>query len=365
MPQVILLSQFSLPYNKIGSWTTLYGNYLRKGNLVNYIVCEKPFKLFVDVEYSFLRDSFRSKLSRKISGNKYINYQESLNSVLKPKEKYIIQIVDNFGIVPYLIKFLEDQNLRQNCYVQFFYHGYAPYFENFAGREFLEQIDEMVLLTIDSYRKHKDYYTILTPHFSILHNGIDTSKFSIISSSQKAEIRQELDLSDKKVFLWCSQDRPKKGLHLVLDAWKAIVKQHKNVVLIIIGCEPKIDSDTIKYLGRIPNEELPKYYQMADCYLFPTLWHEGFGMSLIEALHCGCYCIASALGGVPEVLQYGKYGKLIESPHFVSEWVKAIEEFLNSDFRYPELPKDLYSTETWNHEMNQIIQTAKERLAQR
>ena len=104
---------------------------------------------------------------------------------------------------------------------------------------------------------------------------------------------------------------------------------------------------------------MPQYYQISDCYLFPTLCHEGFGLSLIEALNCGCYCIASALGGVPEVLQYGKLGKLIENPNFVSEWVKAVDDYLNQIDAPIVLDTPVYTAQQWNARMNEIIQEAK------
>ncbi len=55
------------------------------------------------------------------------------------------------------------------------------------------------------------------------------------------------------------------------------------MVLWVIGCEPKMPIEGVHYWGRIANEELPSYFQASDCYLFPTLWQEGFGLSLIEA----------------------------------------------------------------------------------
>ena len=167
---------------------------------------------------------------------------------------------------------------------------------------------------------------------------------------------------NKKIFIWCSQDRPKKGLSLILDAWNVLYKQHKNIEFWIVGTEKKQHTDSIKYFGRVPNAELAKYYQVSDVYLFSTLCQEGFGMSLIEAKHSGCYCIASALGGVPEVLGYGKYGKLIENPNFVSEWIIAVENYLKGDFENAPFPATLYTKEVWNENMNVLIANAKERI---
>ncbi len=363
MPKVILISQVPLPFDKIGSWTTLYKNYLMSNHQIDYIVCSEPKLKFESVDYSFVTNDFSEKVIRKLTKNTYYGYLKALDKIIKPNEKYIIQIIDNYGIVKNLVDFLGKNHKRNQCYLQFFYHSFPPFYANFHGRWFFESIDEMVLLTHDSYLAHKDTYTILPTRFSVLHNGIDTSKFYPVSIVEKEQLKKEQNLLDKKIFVWCSQDRPKKGLHIVLDAWKRVYETRQDIVLWVIGCEPKRPVNGVEYLGIIPNDELPKYYQSADCYLFSTLCHEGFGMSLIEALHCGNHCIASATGGVPEVLQYGKLGKLINEPNFVSEWEKAILEFLNKESVFDiSIPKDLYSAIKWNEGMNMLIENAKKNM---
>lgn len=359
MVKVILISDISLPYAKIGSWTTLYKNYLQGKHQIDCIICYKPQDYFKTVQYSFVKNDFFAKIKKKIIKNKYIGYLDALEKVIDSKEKYIIQIVDNFGIVKPLITMLDAKGFRSNCYIQFFYHGFAPFYSNFYGRFLFESIDEMVLLTYDSYKEHLNYYTQLPTRFSVLYNGIDTSKFYFLSSSEKMVLKEKMGVSNKKVFVWCSQDRPKKGLHLLLDAWKRVYHPKHNIILWVIGCDPKEPIDGVKYIGKINNDELPSYFQASDCYLFPTLCHEGFGLSLIEALHCGNYCFASALGGVPEVLQYGKLGKLIEKPNFVSEWEQAILSFLENPISNTGIPTDLYSAKKWSYDMNQIILEAK------
>ena len=361
--KIILISQLPLPYTKIGSWTTLYKNYIdSKSNQIDYIVCERSSQIFNNVKYSFVKNNLVTKIYRKFTDNRYLSYTRALGEIVNKEEKYVIQIVDNFGIVKPLAAFLEQLGMRKQVYLQFFYHGFPPFYENFRGSWFFETIDEMVLLTQDSYLTHKNYYTVLPTRFSVLHNGIDTQKFYKVSVEEKQLLKQQLEVANKKVFIWCSQDRPKKGLHLLLDAWKRIYAQRQDIILWVIGCEPKSPQEGVMYLGRIPNHELPAYLQASDCYLFPTLCHEGFGLSLIEALHCGNYCIASALGGVPEVLQYGKLGRLIEHPHFVLAWEKAILEFLENPIPKKSLPSDLYSSKSWNAGMNAIIERAKKSI---
>nr|WP_315243957.1 glycosyltransferase family 4 protein [uncultured Flavobacterium sp.] len=363
MPKVILISQFALPYHKTGSWTTLYTNYLRGTNQIDYVICEQPEKVFDNVKYEFVSQSKKYKFFKRWKKKPYFNYLQALKKNLNEEEKYVIQIVDNFGIVKPLQELLLQLGLRKNCFLQFFYHGFAPFYGNLASRYFYETIDEMVLLTHDSYKAHKEYYTILPCRFSVLHNGIDTSKFQKISNEQKEILKDELELKDKKIFIWCSRDVPKKGLDFILPIWKKINTFHKNAILLVVGATRNTPVEGVRFLGQIPNDTVPKYYQIADCYLFPTLWHEGFGLSLIEALHSGCYCIASALGGVPEVLQHGKLGKLIQNPHFEQEWEDAILEFLDQNKNDSALVlEELYSSESWNSGMNIIIENAKNRL---
>ena len=362
MPKVILLSQVALPFSKIGSWTTLYKNYLQGNHSIDYIVCPEPEEKWDSVSYSFVVNDNLTKIKKKLIKNPYLGFLKALERITVPDGKYVIQIVDNFGIVKFLSDFIKKKGMRQQVYLQFFYHGFSPFYENFQGRWFFKTIDEMVLLTQDSYLAHKNYYTVLPTRFSVLQNGIDTTQFFQLSKTEKLKLKAEMQVVDTKVFVWCSQDRPKKGLHLILDVWQRICATRKDVVLWVIGCEPKKAQAGVKYCGRIPNNELPRYFQASDCYLFPTLWHEGFGLSLIEALHCGNYCIASASGGVPEVLQYGKLGKLLENPHFVSAWEEAILEFLENPILKDSLPPDLYSTKSWNKGMNAIIKRAKESM---
>lgn len=360
MPKVILISQISLPYSKIGSWTTLYKNYIDcDSNQIDYIVCEQPNEMFDGVKYSFVKINFAAKLYRKFTAKRYVAYLKAFKKIISKDEKYVIQIVDNFYIVKHVVDFLDKNKLRDNCYIQFFYHGHPPFLDNLKGESFFESINEMVLLTHQSYLAHKNYYRSFPCKVSILHNGIDTDSFFKLNDREKKLLRSEFEPQDKQIFVWCSQDRPKKGLHIILEVWKRVYLNHKNIELWIIGCDPKSEQEGVKYFGKIPNDSIAKYLQVADCYIFSSLCQEGFPMSLTEALHCGCYCIASAVGGVAEVLEDGKYGKLVENPNFVEAWEEAIIEYMEKPKQFEYLSENLYSTKSWNLGMNKIISDAK------
>jgi len=373
MAKVILISQFPLPYNKIGSWPIMYNYYLtQKDHSIDIIIGPLPEHTIEGISYLATDKTAVEKLGLKLNPEKrYKQIFKALIKAIKPNETYVIQLVDNHGLTVPLHNFLLEKNLRKQCYLQFFYHGFPPFYGNFESRSFFEALDEHVVLTYDSYKEHLKQYTILPCAFSVLHNGVNSKQFFRLLDKEKKALRKKFQIpQDNLIFIWCSQDRPKKGLDFILDVWKQLIKQHKNIELWVIGTNREIEVSKVKSLGRIPNQELAQYYQAANFYLYPTLCQEGFGLSLAEAVKCGCYAIASVNGGVPEVLNYGAYGKLITNPNFKDEWQteieKSIEEYKSNKNQNPynnQIPDNLYGLDTWCTNMNDKINRAKAYLS--
>jgi len=365
MVRVILLSQYPLPYAKIGSWTNMYKSYLQGSHQIDYIICENPEERFPDVNYKIVENTFFLKVRRRLHNFFRIGFIDALEKVIAENkgEKFIIQVIDNFNIAVRINEMLVRKGIRKDCAIQVFYHGFAPFIDIHKFKNFYENIDELVLLTNGSYKAHKAFYTVFPCKVSLLPNGIDTKKFYKPTDIQQQNLKVSHGYEDKKVFIWCSQDRPKKGLSLMLEAWKKVYEKHKDIVFLVIGAKRDVAIDGVVFMGRIPNSDLPEFYQMADCYLFPTLCHEGFGLSLIEALNCGCYCIASKAGGVPEVLHHGKYGKLIENPNFVSEWETAINDYLSGKEKPVYGEGEMYTITEWISNINTIISNAKNNIS--
>lgn len=363
----ILITQYALPYSKIGSWTTLYNYYLKEWESHNIDVIIGPKSedsSLMNIEYLKTDESFTDKILNKVwYKSKYLKVFKHLKTVIQPNGKYILQVIDNHGLIFPLVQFLENNNIRKQCYIQFFFHGYSPFFGNFEGGQFFTAIDEHVFLTNTGAKFYKQYYSIRPCAFSVLHNGVDSKLFFKVSKNEKLKLRKQFNVnSNTLVFIWCSQDRPKKGLDFILKVWKLLLKTNSNIELWVIGVDRAILGEKVKSFGRVPNVELPKYYQASDFYLFPTLWQEGFGLSLVEALKCGCYCVSSSEGGVPEVLNFGKYGKLIERSNFIEDWLEGIEEGINEYIAngyenpyFKQMPENVYDIKDWCSNMDKLI----------
>lgn len=102
-------------------------------------------------------------------------------------------------------------------------------------------------------------------------------------------VRKELDLPlDYPILFTVRRLVARMGLENLIVAMKQVVKQIPEVLLLIGGKGYLEDSlhamvrelnleSNIKFLGFIPDEKLPKYYQAANLFILPTMALEGFG----------------------------------------------------------------------------------------
>jgi glycosyltransferase involved in cell wall biosynthesis len=68
----------------------------------------------------------------------------------------------------------------------------------------------------------------------------------------------------------------------------------------------------IEYLGEVSHEEKVALLQDARATLFPISWEEPFGLVMIESMACGTPVIATRWGAVPEVIEHGRSGIIVE-----------------------------------------------------
>src|SRR5438552_14241768 len=76
---------------------------------------------------------------------------------------------------------------------------------------------------------------------------------------------------------------------------------------------PLIESNPlVEYIGEISDREKPEFLSGAIGLLVPIDWPEPFGLVMIEAMACGTPVIAYNRGSVPEIVEDGKTGFVVE-----------------------------------------------------
>ena len=71
-------------------------------------------------------------------------------------------------------------------------------------------------------------------------------------------------------------------------------------------------SDQIEYMGEVTHGEKVELLQNARATLFPIEWEEPFGLVMIESMACGTPVIANRWGAVPEVIEHGRSGIIVD-----------------------------------------------------
>jgi glycosyltransferase involved in cell wall biosynthesis len=114
-------------------------------------------------------------------------------------------------------------------------------------------------------------------------------------------------------FLTVRRLSPRMGHGMLLRAFARLVRDHPESRLYVAGDGPlrgELESraadlriaDRVTFLGYVPDEDLPRAYATADCFVLPTRKLEGFGLATLEALASGTPVVATPVGGTTEIL---------------------------------------------------------------
>jgi glycosyltransferase involved in cell wall biosynthesis len=156
------------------------------------------------------------------------------------------------------------------------------------------------------------HYRIPWDKIHVIPGGVDTKRFCI--SLGRDQARQSLGWPLDSFILFTSRRLVNRmGLDVLLSAFARVRSHHSEVQLIIGGKGPQRDAleqqvatlgleNHVKFLGYLPDEQLPIAYQAADLTVMPSQSLEGFGLVLLESLACGTPVLCTPIGGMPEVL---------------------------------------------------------------
>jgi len=158
-------------------------------------------------------------------------------------------------------------------------------------------------------------------YIATVYHGIDLSQFTYRS-----------ELGDYLIFFG--------RIHYDKGAWEAIeIAKSFNMTLIIAGIiqdeiyfeqnvKPHLDKDNINYVGIAGPEKRDQLLGGAYALLHPINFNEPFGLSVVEAMACGTPVIAFNKGSMPEVINNGQTGFLVNS---VEEAVEALKQVKQID----------------------------------
>ena len=93
---------------------------------------------------------------------------------------------------------------------------------------------------------------------------------------------------------------------------------------------PLIDGPGVEFIGEINEHEKTKFLGEAAALLFPVDWPEPFGLVMIEAMACGTPVLAFRCGSIPEIIEDGVTGKIVDTEEGA---IAALSQILSYDRR--------------------------------
>jgi glycosyltransferase involved in cell wall biosynthesis len=156
---------------------------------------------------------------------------------------------------------------------------------------------------------------------SVVPNGVDVEKFYPIP---RPEARSRLSLPNKRILLSVGNLIPGKGFALLLGALRILVgsQQGQDLYLLIAGegyfrkdLETLIShlrlDEHVRLVGDVAHSDLPAYYSAADLFCLASS-QEGWPNVIMESIACGTPVVATAVGGIPEILSSQALGIVVQ-----------------------------------------------------
>jgi glycosyltransferase involved in cell wall biosynthesis len=187
----------------------------------------------------------------------------------------------------------------------------------------LERSNKIIAVSDFTRRELKQYYKVKQDKIHVIHNGVDTSKFQPTKDKRKS--KEELGFNpDDITVLSVGRLYARKGLFTLIESMPPVVRKFGNVKFIIAGkglsnemkklvnYAAKLGvKDHIVFTGYFPDKKLPKLYQAADVFAFST-FYENLPFAVLEALSSGLPVVTTNVGGIPEMIDSGRNGFLVQ-----------------------------------------------------
>ncbi|MFC1891448.1 glycosyltransferase family 4 protein [Thermodesulfobacteriota bacterium] len=202
------------------------------------------------------------------------------------------------------------------------------------------------VIVLSRYMRNKVRATHNFPQNRIItiHGGVDLDNFKLHDKNKTILKKNKRLHGHKTIFLTIRNLVPRMGLENLIKAFYQSETLQNKSELLIGGRGPLEDhlkdmvekfnlKNSIHFLGRIPEEDLPKTYQTADFFVLPTEKLEGFGLVIAESMACGTPVLGTPVGAIPELL--GAFDKRLLFKGSSSEDLKKLmEEVVNKPEEY-------------------------------
>jgi glycosyltransferase involved in cell wall biosynthesis len=181
----------------------------------------------------------------------------------------------------------------------------------------------------------------------VIYNAVDV----VPPTRYLDQIRTKFGLIDKRVMLTAVRAVPWKNIDFIVSILSDLSPE---IIFVVAGDGPSLEfwkqeaikygvQDRVRFVGKLPKNELAELYQIADCFVLPS-GYEGFAHVIPEAIYYNLPCFISDKGGNPEAK--GLFGSLVTVLPYLdkSSWKKALSGNWNQRYHIPGALKEISTT---------------------
>jgi len=225
---------------------------------------------------------------------------------------------------------------------------------------------DAVTTICDGLRNEMVQRGISRERVTVIPNAVDIEKFSL-SAAADPQLKRSLLLEGHKVIGFIGSFYAYEGLALLLQAVPLLLRRVPKLKVLLVGGGPQESElrtlaarlglhDEIRFAGRVPHDEVERYYDLIDVLAYPRLSMRLTDLVTplkpLEAMARGRLLVASDVGGHRELIQDGKTGVLFTagSAEALAAQVAAL---LEQPDRWPALQANarrfVETQRTWKH----------------
>jgi len=152
----------------------------------------------------------------------------------------------------------------------------------------------------------------------VIPNGVDPARLHPHAAPDDLrDFRRRWALDGERIVFFVGRLVREKGLEVLIDAMPEVLAAHPEAKLVVAGggwwghlaerAAQRGLRDKVAFAGFVSEEDLRRFYAVADAAVFPSLY-EPFGIVALEAMAAGVPVVVSDIGGFREVVRHGETG---------------------------------------------------------